>query len=126
MPVSQCFGGGFLFAEQPEWTRREYVKEMTIRKTMIVKRVQTEGGECDCINNEDTLQTMISTIRAKCRCDLQGTRAETYVGFEIDQWSPAKRLLSLGLDPAFFLDVSQSRPRIPPARRRLQNQDASY
>ena len=37
MPVSQCFGGGSPFAEQPEWTQWENVKEMTIRKTMIVK-----------------------------------------------------------------------------------------
>lgn len=37
MPVSQRFGGGFLFAEQPDWTQREHVKEMTIGKTMIVK-----------------------------------------------------------------------------------------
>lgn len=37
MPVSECFGGGLPFAEQPNWPQREDVKEMTVRKTMIVK-----------------------------------------------------------------------------------------
>ena len=88
--------------------------------------MENKGSEGYCINNEDTLQSMISTMCADCRCDLQSTRAETYVGFGIYQLSPAKKLLFLVLAPAFFLDVARSRPHILPARRHLQNLDAFY
>lgn len=83
MPVCKCFCGGFVFAEQPERTQREHVEEMIIRKSMKVERVPDEGSKGDCIDEEDTLKSIISTIRAKCPSDLLSTRAGTYVGSEI-------------------------------------------
>ena len=64
MPVCKCFCGCFLFAEQPEWTQREHVKEMAIRKTMKVKRVPDEGRTGDCIDEEDALESSsVSQLR---------------------------------------------------------------
>lgn len=64
MPVCKCFCRGFLFAEQPERTQGKHVEEMTSGKTMKVERVPDEGREGDCIDKEDTLQSIIRTIHA--------------------------------------------------------------
>lgn len=80
MPICKCFCRGFLFAELPEWAQRKHVEEMTMRKTMKVKRVPDEGKKGNGIDKEDTLNSVISTISRKCRCDLQSTKAETYEG----------------------------------------------
>ena len=93
---------------------------------MKVKRVPDEGRKGDCIDREDTLNSIISTIRPKRRCDLQSTRAGTYVGSEIDQESPATRLRFPVLAPVFFLDAAPSCLCIPPARRHLRDHDPFY
>lgn len=92
---------------------------------MKVKRVPDKGRKGDCIDKEDTLKSIISTIRVMCRCDLQSTRAGTCVGSEIDRRSPATRLRFPALAPVFFPDIALSRPRIPPARRHLPDHDPS-
>lgn len=123
MPVCKCFRGGVAFAEQSEWTQREHVEETITRQTMKVKRVPDEGRKGDRIDNEDTLQSIINTIRTKCFYDLRGTRAGTCVGSEIDRRSLATRQRSPILTPTFFLDVALSCLRIPPARRCLRDHD---
>lgn len=99
---------------------------MTIRKTIKVKRVPDEGSKGDCIDEEDTLKSIISLICAKCRNDLRSTRVVIYVGSGIDRRSSVMRLRFPIQAPTSFLDVALSRLRIPPARRHLQDHDAFY
>ena len=126
VPVCKCFRGGFLFAEQPERTQREHVEEMTITKAMKVKGVPGKGSKSDRVDKEDTLKSNISTARAKCRCDLQSTRAGTYVDFEIDRRSAATRLRFPTLALSSFPDAALSRLRILPAPRHLRDHDPFY
>ena len=88
MPVCKCFCGSFLFAEQPEWTQWEHVEEMTIRKTMKVKRVPDEGREGNCIDKEDTLQFIISAIRANAA-----------VTYKVPEQRPMQALKSIDSHP---------------------------
>ena len=85
MPVCKGFCRRFLFAEQSDWTQREHVEEMSVRETMKVKRVPDEGDRGKYIDKEDTLETIIGTVCAKCYRDLQNTRAETCAQSEIDR-----------------------------------------
>ncbi len=126
MPVCKCFCRGPLFAEQREWTQWEHIKEMTVRKTMKMESMPDEGSRGDGVDNEDTLKSTISSIRAKYCCDLQSTKAETYEGSENDQWSPAERPRLPVLLPTFVLDVALSRLRIPPARHRPRDHSLFY
>ena len=54
-----------MFAEQPEWTHREHVEEMTMRKTIEVKRVPDEGKKGGCIDEKDTLESVIIFYRCE-------------------------------------------------------------
>lgn len=93
---------------------------------MKVKRVPDEGKRGDCVDTEYTLRFIISTISAKCRRDLQNTRAGTYVGFETDRGLLATRLHPRVLPPVFFPDVARSRRRTPRARRHPRDHDPFY
>lgn len=90
---------------------------------MKLKGVPDEGRKGDRIDKEDTLESIINTIRAKCFYDLRSTRAETYVGSEIDRRSLATRQRFPVQTPAFFLDVALSCLRIPLVRRHLRDYD---
>ena len=93
---------------------------------MEMEIMPDEGSRGDSVDNEDTLKSMISSTRAKYCCDLQSTRAETYVGSENDQWSPAEKPRRPVLPPASVLDVALSRLRTPPARHRPQDHSPFY
>ena len=82
MPVCECLGGRFLFAEQRKWAQREHPEEFPDRETMKVKRVPVERRKSDGINKEDALKAVINIMLAKCISDLQSTRAVTYADSE--------------------------------------------
>lgn len=66
MPVCKCFRRRFPFAEQSDWTQREHVEEMSMRETVKVERVPDEGNRGDCVDKEDTLKSIISSVCARC------------------------------------------------------------